>query len=261
MKPWMTGTAAAILAAGVVAQAIALRETRREVEELRSTIDHLQVRQTETSSRSGTAIEEVRDQVARVEKKVAEARPAAATAPVPPGKEGALPTYLTEEDIQKVVDERVEKLQAKGEPRKNAFEGNDRKMPLHDLARELELDPKAQARVAEIANDAKKEIFEILKSPKPDGTNVADELIEVLTKGDQAAAQQLFKRLFTDMIPGTQTTYLAGVGAIQDRARGLLQSAMGPSAYGRFEHMSIHPENIQTGFDPLADYFKQRSGK
>lgn len=258
MKPWIAGVIGTALAAGLVAQAIALRDTRRELEELRTSVDRLGSRQTETSARSGTAIDEVREQLSKVEKKVAEPRPAASPAVAP--RPGALPTTLTEEDIQKVVDERLEeKLQARGEKKKGPFDGGgDRKVPLHDLARDLELDPKVQAKVAEIANSAKKDIFDIIKTPRADGTNVADELIDVMTKGDQAGAQQLFQRLFTEKIPGTQTSYIAGVGAVQDRARGLLQAAMGPAVYTRFEHMSVNPEHIETGFDPMAEYFKQR---
>ena len=248
-----------ILALAVVGQAMYLRDTRRELEETREKVDRLEGRQKETAARSGSALEEMREQVARAEKKAAEPRP---DAPAPsPARPGALPTTLTEEDLHKLVDERVEeKLQARGEPKKGPG-GGDRKFPLHDLAKELALDPKVQEKVAGIANTAKKEIFEIIRTPRPDGTNVADELIDVMVKGDQAAAQQLFQRLFTEKIPGTQTTYLAGVGAVQDRARQYLASAMGAESYGRFEHMNLKPENIETGFDPMGEYFKQRGGK
>jgi hypothetical protein len=261
MNARIAGALGAALVVGTIAQALALRDTRREVEELRSTIDRLQTRQAESSTRSGEALAEVRDDVARVEKKVAQAAAAPPPAQAPAAKPGALPTYLTEEDIQKVVDERVEKLQAKGDAPKGGGNDGDRKMPLHDLARELALDPKIETQVADIANAAKKDIFDILRTPRPDGTSVADELIDILTKGDQAGAQKLFQRLFTEEIPGTQTTYLAGVGAVQDRARGLLQTAMGPDAFQQFQHMNVHPENIQTGYDPMADYFKSRSRK
>jgi len=249
-----------VLSLAVVGQAMYVRDTRRELEEMREKVDRLEARQKE-SSRSLATLDAVREQIAKVERKAAEPRPAAEALPAP--RPGALPTTVTEEDIQKIVDEKVEeKLQARAGAKKGPGQGGgDRKMPLHDMAKELTLDPKVQARVAEIANTAKKEIFEIIKAPRPDGTNVADELIDVMLKGDQAAMQQLFQRLFTEKIPGTQTTYLAGVGAVQDRAREFLSAAMGPDAYGRFEHMNVHPENIETGFDPMAEYFKQRGGK
>jgi hypothetical protein len=251
-----------ILALAIVGQGMMVRDTRRELDEMREKVERLESRQKETTARSGTALDDVREQIARVERKSAEAKPVPAAAP-PAGRPGALPTFVSEEDIQKIVDEKVEeKLQARGDARKGAGPiGGDRKMALHDMAKELALDPKVQARVAEVANTAKKEIFEIIKTPRPDGTNVADELIDVMLKGDPAAAQQFLKRLLVEKIPGTQTTYVAGVGAVQDRAREFLSAAMGPDAYGRFEHMNLKPENIETGFDPLGEYFKQRGGK
>lgn len=259
MKP-LLAIVSGILALAVVGQALSLRETRRDLEDLKSKVDRFDARQKETAASSGRVLDEVRDQLAKAEKKAAEARTLPAAAPS--GKPGALPTFVSEEDIQKIVDEKVEeKLQARGEAKKQGPGGGDRKMPLHDMAKELALDPKAQAKVAEISNGAKKDIFEIIKTPRTDGTNMADELIDVMLKGDQAGIQQLFQRLFTENIPGTQTTYLAGVGGVQERAKGLLRAAMGPEAYGRYEHMNVHPENIETGFDPFAEYLKQRTPK
>ena len=256
---FVLGILGGILVLAVAGQAFVLRETRHELEEMRAKVDRLETRQKETVASSGRSMDEVREQLARAEKKAAEARPEVAA---PAGKPGALPTFVSEEDIQKLVDEKLEeKLQARGEAKKGGPGGGDRKMPLHDMAKELALDPKAQARVAEIANGAKKEIFEIIKTPRADGTNVADELLDVMLKGDQAAMQQLFQRLFTENIPGTQTTYLAGVGGVQERAKELLRAAMGPEAYGRYEHMNVHPEHIETGFDPFAEYLKQRAPK
>jgi hypothetical protein len=254
----VSGILCGTLALAAIAQAIYLRETRREIEDMRSKVESLESRQKEAVAGSIRAMDEMREQVARAEKKAAESKPAFQA---PSGKPDALPTFVSEEDIQKIVDEKIEeKLKARGDSKKPGL-GGDRKMALHDLAKELPLDPKAQAKVAEIANEAKKEIFDIIKTPRPDGTNVADELIDTMLKGDQAGLQQLFQRLFTEKIPGTQTSYLAGVGAAQDRARQLLQAAMGPEAYGRFEHMNLKPENIETGFDPFAQYVQQRGGK
>lgn len=257
-----TGVISAVLCVAlgvaVIGQTISLRETRQELAEVRSKLEQIESRQKSTLAGADRALDEVREQIAKVEKKAAEPRPAVSA---PAGKPDALPTFVSEEDIQKIVDDRIEeRLKAKGDPRKPGL-GGERKLPLHDLAKELALDPKTQAKVAEIANTAKREIFDLLKTPRADGTTVADELIDTVTKGDQAAMQQFFQKLLTETIPGTATTYIAGVGAVQDRARQLLQSTMGTEAYGRFEHMNLKPENIETGFDPLAEYFKQRQRK
>ncbi|MBV8881725.1 MAG: hypothetical protein JO332_17340, partial [Planctomycetaceae bacterium] len=175
----------------------------------------------------------------------------AAAAPAP----AAAPATL-EEDIQKIVDAKVEeKLQQK----KNSTPGGeDRKMPLFDLAKELSLDDAAQAKVAVIANTVKKEIFDIIKTPRVDGTNLADELLTAFTSGETAAVQKVFGKLFTDKIPGTDTPYVTAVARVQEKANQGLKQTMGADAFGKYQGMNLKPENIETGFDPWLDYLQQK---
>lgn len=243
--------------AGVAALAIqadSARKTRQELEEVRARLERVEARQKEPAARP-QAVEELRAEIARVEAKAARAPAAPAGA-----RPGALPTFVTEEDIQKIVDDRVEaKLQANGaQPGAGGGGGGDRKMPLHDLAKELALDAQTQAKVAEVANSCKKDIFEVAKTPRPDGTNIADDLIEAMLSGEPARAQQVFVKLFTDKIPGTETTYLAAIGGLQDRARQGLKGLLGESLYTRYEHMNVNPDHIETGFDPFAEYIKEK---
>src|SRR5579859_2830267 len=160
----------AAMGVGLAFERSALNESRREQEELAQRLGRLEARQQEAVGRK--AVEELQEQVARAEKKAnaasvaAEAAARRAASPAP----GPAPATL-EDDIQKIVDAKLEeKLQAKGAGKSG---GDDRKMPLFDLAKELPLDEATQSRVAEIANTVKKEIFDILKTPRPDGTNMA----------------------------------------------------------------------------------------
>ncbi len=253
------GTIAAILiacGAGIIvfaAQAASARRTKQELEEVRARLERVEARQKEAAAKP-EAVEELRAEIARVEAKTATATAAPADA-----KPGTLPTFVTEEDIQKIVDEQVEaKLQAKGAQPGGGGGGGDRKMPLHDMAKELGLDAQTQAKVAEVANSAKKDIFEVARTPRPDGTNIADDLIQAMLSGDGARAQQVFVKLFTDKIPGTETTYLAAISGIQDRAREGLKGILGDSLYTRYEHMNVTPDHIETGFDPFAEYIKEK---
>jgi hypothetical protein len=131
-------------------------------------------------------------------------------------------------------------------------------MALFDLAKELSLDDATQGRIATIANTVKKEIFDILKSPRADGTNMADELLAAFTGGDPAAVQKLFGRLFTEKIPGTETLYVTAVAQVQDKANQGLKETMSPDAFVKYQGMNLKPENIQTGFDPWLDYLHQK---
>ncbi len=254
MVRWLTivlTAAAASLAVALVSQGFELRQARRDLHQLRARLDRAEARQREAPSRA--VVDRMQDQIAAVERK-AEARPV--PAPVRPE---APPTSVTEEDIQKIVDERVEqKLQARSEER--GRNGDDRKLPLHDIAKDLALDPAAQARIAQIANAAKKEIFEILRTPRPGQASLADEIIDSVLSGDQARVQQTFLKAFTEKLPGSDQTYLAFVARIQQEAYADLERAMPREAYLRYRHMNVKPENIETGYDPLGEYWLQRGG-
>jgi hypothetical protein len=247
----------AALGVALAVQRSSLTETRHEVDQLQARLDRMEARQKESAARK--SVEELQEQVAKVERKAAAAAEAASTAASrPAAKADAAPAVaFTEEDIQKIVDAKVEeKLQARKENKK--FGEEDRKMPLFELAKELILDPATQQRVASISNTAKKEIFDILKTPRPDGTNAADDVITAFTSGDAEGAKKVFLKLFTEKIPGTDTPYVAAVARVQEKANTALSAAMGPQVFGKFQGMSIKPENIETGFDPWADYLQQR---
>jgi hypothetical protein len=260
----MNRTALTVLIALCAAAGIALAvgrssisDTRREVAELEARLEKLEARQKESAARK--EVEELQEQVARAEKKAAAAgvaAEAATAASKSAAKDAPSPVAFTEEDIQKIVEAKVEeKLQAKG-GRKQL--GDDRKMPLFDLAKELALDPAVQTKVASISNTCKKEIFDILRTPRPDGTNAADDLIKAFTGGDQGETQKLFLKLFSDKIPGTDTTYIAAVAGVQEKANQSLSATMGGPTFDKFKQMNIKPENIETGFDPWSDYLQQK---
>jgi hypothetical protein len=64
--------------------------------------------------------------------------------------------------------------------------------------------------------------------------------------------------MFSDKIPGTETTYITAVARVQEKAHQGLSVAMGTLAYDKFKTMNIKPENIETGFDPWSEYLQQR---
>jgi hypothetical protein len=247
----------AALGVALAVQRSTLDAARREVEDMKTRVDRLEAKQKESAGRK--AVDELRDEVARVEKKAAAATTAAEDAakrPVPAAPAPAAVPATLEEDIQKIVDAKVEeKLQQKGAGKAG---GDDRKMPLFALAKELALDDATQARVAAISNTVKKEIFDIIKTPRPDGTNMADEIVTAFTSGDTAGVQKLFGRLLTEKIPGTDTPYVTAVARVQEKANAGLKQTMGASAFDRYQGMSLKPENIETGFDPWLDYLQQK---
>ena len=247
----------ATLGVALAFQRSALNDARHEQEELAGRLDRLEAKQKEAVGKK--AVEELQEQVSRAEKKAVAASAAAEAAakrPAPAAPVPAITPATLEEDIQKIVDAKIEeKLQAKGAAKAG---GQDRKMPLFDLAKELSLDDAAQGRISVIANTVKKEIFDIIKTPRSDGTNMADELLTAFTSGDTAAVQKVFGKLLTDKIPGTDTPYISAVSRVQEKANQGLKGVMGTDAFGRYQGMNLKPENIETGFDPWLDYLQQK---
>jgi hypothetical protein len=247
----------AALGVALAVQRSSLSTTRHEVEQLQARLEKVEARQKEVVAKK--AVEELQEQVARAERKAAAAAVAAEAAAAATGRpaprDANAPVAFTEEDIQKIVEAKLEeKIQKKG----GGKGGDDRKMPLFDLAKELSLDPDVQAKVSSISNTCKKEIFEILKTPRPDGTCAADDLIKAFTSGDQAEAQKFFLKMFSDKIPGTETTYITAVARVQEKANQGLSAAMGSPTFDKFKSMNLKPENIETGFDPWSEYLQQK---
>lgn len=259
MTRWMPGAlilACAALGAGAAVQAVQLRRVKLEADRLRGRVERLESRQDEAAASARASAEEIREQVARLEKTAAAPPPPPAPPPAPAAEAPASPA-ATAEDIRRIVDEKVEeKIRAR-----DGAAGGDRKVPLHDLAKELGLEPGLQPPIAEIANAAKREIFDLLRTPRPDGTSLADELLDAFLSGDAPLVQKTFLKVLTEKVPGRATTYLEETARIQERGYRGLEQAMGPDAYARFRHMNVHPENIETGFDPWGEYLRQRPAK
>jgi hypothetical protein len=256
----ITVAIAAFALVGVIAaQGLVLRDVRRELAGVREALGRLEARDdSEASARARMAAALAAAGASAAAPPPRLGAPAAAGATAVSAAAATVPA-VTAEQVADLVDRKVEARLK--EASKKAPPSGDRKLPLHDLAKELGLDPATESRAAEVANAAKRDIFELAKTPRPDGTSLADELVEAMLKGDEKAAKQVFAKLFTEKVPGTGDTYIAAVARIQERAGRGLESVLGSDAYTRFRHMNVKPENIETGYDPWADHVRRRGGK
>src|SRR5262245_18632696 len=114
MSRWTFAVPAALaglLALALVAQTVRLNRVDRDLDQMRGKVRGLARGAKESATASQAGVEQGRGERARAELKAAEAK----AAPPAPAKPGSLPSFVTEEDIQKIVDDRVEqKLQAQG---------------------------------------------------------------------------------------------------------------------------------------------------
>ena len=251
-----------LVALAVIIQQSRMTGLQDDLDTLRSKMRRLEVRpesadREESSPATVGELKALQNELARVERKT----DATLGGINPPPGAGSL-TLIKEEDIQQLVDERLEaKLQERGEFGADTGDNNqnpDRKVPLEDLAADLNLAPQAKAEVSNISDQTKRQIFDLLRSPRVDGTNIADEILDAFTGGERDKIGAIFVKLFSERIPGTEDTYASGIGVIQDRARLNLRGVMGDATYEKFEGMNLKPENITTEFDPWAEYAAQR---
>ena len=257
MPRWIAvgiGMFCALLALFSIVQSHRIDGLEGEVEQLHRTVRQLErqknvVEAPDVPTRSD--LDDLREEVAQVKEIIDEG-----TVPLRPRTPGEpLPTLINEEDIEQIVDARVEK-KLKEQGRQGG--GGERKMPIDELAKELELDPATQERVSEVANSAKSEIFEMIKIPRPDGGSFADDFRDAIQSGEPGRMQQVFMKLFSENIPGTEVRYVEGIGEIRTRAHESLRGAMGEVIYQKYSGMKIHPDHIQTSYDPIAEYLQQK---
>jgi hypothetical protein len=250
------GILAFLGALAAVGEAAYIASMRTSMSQLRDRLDRVESRQRDLAAKA--EVEAVEERVAKTETAAAEAKKAAVeaksmprSAAAPPGESGP---GVSPDEIAEMIDKKVdEKVKAKGED--NGFGG--KKRPLADVAKELELSHEVQVAMAAEVNKAKQESFEILKTPRDDGGNLVDDILGAL-KSDkpQENMQAQFMRIFKENVPGSSETYLAVVMKISDNVLKRFENILTPEQLTKFKHTGVGPLDLETGFDPFADYMK-----
>lgn len=241
------------LAAAVVHQAITLTRVRREMADLSAQVKRLESRPPEMARPAPPEqLQQLSQRVSKVERTLT---PSAGASTPPPGTAETPPAALTEQQIEKIVEAKMETKRSE-ESKKGGW--GERKVPLRDVAKEIGIDVVTEQRVAEIANRIKDEIFRLARTPRPDGTTLADEIIDAFLSGNEEAVKKGFMKLFSEKVPGTDTTYVVAVGRLQDQANADLQRILPPDSWMQYQHMNVKPDNIETSYDPWGEYVKTR---
>ena len=180
------------------------------------------------------------------------AEPLAAATPRSSGD--PISPVISEEEITKLVDARVEAMLKEKEKEQQGGDGRERKMQATDLAKELDLDPATLDRVSGIADNTKTEMFQMLSTPRTDGGSFIDDLRLAMESEDRSQVGPVFIKLFTDRIPGTEVTYIAGINEIRGRGHESLKGVMGDVTYEQYAGMKIHPDHILTTYDPFSEF-------
>ncbi len=236
-----------------IAEGAYIASSRATLSQLRDRLDRLEARTRELAPKSDVA--RVDERVAKVETDAEARRTLAPALKNEPSKEAAPGATVSPDDIAEMIDRKIdEKVKAKGE--ENGLGG--KKRPLNEVGKELGLTPEVQLAMANIVNEGKQASFELLKTVRSDGTNLVDDIINALKSGEKAQEkmQEQFMRIFKEQVPGTQETYIAAILKISDDIVKKFENVLTAEQLTKFRHTGVGPLDLETGFDPFAEYVK-----
>jgi len=179
--------------------------------------------------------------------------PSGATAPAPtpdpetgsPVARGSDDPQETAEKIEDLVNEAVEKKARQLRQMKN------KKPSLDVFASVIGLSDVQREALAQEVVRGQSEIESILRTPAEDGTDFIEELVEVWANGianpgkNAGRGKQLYQRLLSERIPGTDETYFARVETVKQSMRDTFRRDWNKKQYAHFESWQMDPTEIK----------------
>ncbi len=155
------------------------------------------------------------------------------------------------ESVQTQLDAKLERLASR---QRNRNMGGEWKAPIDELADELELSDVQKETATAVFDDARDEVFDLLKSTRPDGGSLLDDLVTSLRKGDPDALQGFIQRIFSERIPGGERTYVAEMISLSEKVRSNLSSHLSAGQMEKLKTLNVAVLEVETGYDPVEEY-------
>ncbi len=158
------------------------------------------------------------------------------------------PGEVAPEAIQALVEEAVEK---KAQEVVDAMRLKENKKPSLDLfAEALELTPAQVAALQDNVRRGQFEVHALLDIPTADGSNLMDELVDVVAKGMATPGTdvgwgRLIGRIMSEKIPGSDDTYAVRIESVKARLRETFKRDWRPEQYAEYEAWGVDPTEIQ----------------
>lgn len=156
-------------------------------------------------------------------------------------------------NIEALVDQKVaEKLESKEGSVHPKF------ISMDELSEKLTLNQYQKQQVSDIFNRAKYEAFEVVSTPRSDGSSILEELKDAMLNSSQPRKDgtKVLLKLMVDDIPGTNETYFSRLTQIREDAISESSTAMDADQYESLKNLGVNVYAVQTGYNPLADYFR-----
>ena len=162
-------------------------------------------------------------------------------------------------EMQKKLESLVEKkVEERISDKQKYWENGEYKPPLSVLVEELQIDPVTESKVADFINAGKDEVFAVFRSPRMDGGNFVDDLVNALKSGRKQEVQKVFLKMFSEKIPGTEETYIQGYVKVRNAVNSEIRLLLRDEQWKSYESQNVNPLDVKTGYDPFAKYFVEQ---
>jgi len=155
--------------------------------------------------------------------------------------------------VEQTVDEKLKQLKRKKSELNWAGQW---KAPMDKLAEKLELTDDEADRANDVFNAGKEEALALLRRQRPDGGSLIDDLVDDIRAGVKQPVKKMFKRIFTEKVPGEETTYMAAFGALSEKVKTDLGEQLSPSHLETLNALNVAVLEVNTGHDPTRDYVR-----
>jgi hypothetical protein len=255
-------------------------------EALAARLDELDKRAAATN----TAIAELKDSLARIERKLSRAATRAsadgdaaggassadgvlATGPDgtsgPDGAaraaaDGTTPPAVDPAALGAAGDAVAERLERRIEAvaRRERARGADGKWhaPIDELSKELGAEEALRGEMVRVFDGGKDRVCDILLTRRGDGLSLVDDYAKALRDSGDAAGstQTLFKRILEEKVPGTDETYFVAITRVQEGMERDLARHLGDARMEKFRALSVDLLDVKTGHDPVGDAVRER---
>jgi len=164
---------------------------------------------------------------------------------------------LVADRVEKKVSEKLDSMAARDRER---GEDGKWKAPLDELTKELNLTEAQSSEAKRIFDSARDASFTLLKTQRLDGGCLLDDLVGALKSGmdQEEAGKQFFKRIFTEKVPGTDTTYVSEYIDMEQGTRDALSQKLDAAQMKRLKALHVDILEVKTGYDPVGDYIRAK---
>lgn len=167
---------------------------------------------------------------------------------------------IRKEDLEKLIDKKMkERGPVRGGPPPK----------LEEVAQQLGLEELEAKELEDILRSKKTEHFNLLKTPRADGSNLLDEfgdaLVEAIRAGkpDDQTARPVFMKfhqsIMTEKVPGTDNTYAELLQKKQRETRDAFKNALSDEQFRKLQAMGVqNPMDMRIPDEPMEAYIQSR---